>query len=521
LSAPGTVNRRLFTGVVGGLILTSISVAVSLVQFSILLRRLPLEMAGIWMVFTNLGSYVLFLDLGLAPTLGREISFAAGNLELADTARAARIQTLIRSCTAVVAMLAVIVALLGATAGWSYLRTIVPVEMASATRPAWFVFTTGAALNLVGEGWFAGIYGLGYVFNEKIIRSAGAVLGLVFMTIAVFSRTGFLGLAIAYVLQSVCVLVMARITLSRLMPNAGAEGGFDYRTIRGLITPSLKYAATMLGGILILQTDNIVIASILGPAAIPNYQAVAKIVTILMTLSMMLVMTSMPIASQAYARGDIQAVVRLLHRNIRFTLGIMVILGSFVACFTDRFIAAWLGPNHFVGFHIVWVLLLVMLLEAHHQAMAASTVAAGKIVFLIPALLAGSLNIFFSIVLARRFGLIGVVSGTMIAQVTTNNWYAPWYTIRLFKMSFRHHLRTVLVPVICLIAAMLSAGAAVRMLTDRLPNIVSVGIGGISTVLIGASCFSVIMINAQERGALLGRLRAIGLRWTMLSSNLP
>lgn len=521
MSAVGSVNRRMFTGVLGGLILTAISIAVSLVQFSILLRRLPLEIAGIWMVFTNLGGYVLFLDLGLSPTLGREISFAAGNPELTDNARAARVETLIRSCTAVVAMLALVVALFGAVGGWGYLRTVVPARLASTTRPAWFVYILGAALNLVGEGWFAGIYGLGHVFNEKIIRSAGAVLGLLFMTIAVFSRTGFMGLAIAYLLQSLCVIVIVRIALSRLTPHSAARGSFDLQTIRGLIGPSLKYAATLLGGILILQTDNIVIASILGPAAIPNYQAVAKIVTMLMTLSMMLVLTSMPIVSQAHARGDTAAIVRMLHRNIRLTLSVMVILGSFVACFIDRFISAWLGPNHFVGFHIVWVLLAVMLLEAHHQAMAASTVAAGKIVFVAPALIAGVLNIIFSIVLARHFGLIGVVFGTMIAQVTTNNWYAPWYTMRLFKISFHQHLRTVILPVISLIVVMLGTGGMVRLLTASLPNVVSVGIGAISTILVGAACFSFIMINDQERASLLGRLRAIGLRWTLLSSNLP
>lgn len=521
MSAPASANRSLFTGALGGLTLTAVSMVVSLLQFTILLRRLSLETAGIWMVFTNIGGYVLLLDLGISPTLGREISFAAGNPELTDIARAARIGTLIRSCTAIVALLAVVIVLLGAAGGWDYLRTIVPAEFAPAARSAWFIYVVGAALNLVGQGWFAGIYGLGHVFREKIIRSAGALLGLLFMAIAVFCKTGFIGLAIAYVLQSLCILAMARTVLRRLIPDAISRGCFDLATIGGLVAPSLKYAAILLGGILILQTDNLVIASIFGPQAIPNYQAVARIITILMSLSMMLVMSSMPIVSQAHARGDTPAIVRMLHRNIRFTLGVMVILGSFVACFTDRFITAWLGPNHFVGFHIVWVLLIVMLLEAHHQAMAASTVAAGKIVFLVPALVAGILNIFFSIVLARRFGLIGVVFGTMMAQVTTNNWYAPWYTMRLFKMSFRQHVRTVLLPVMSLIAAMLSAGALVRLLTSHLPNIVSVGIGGMSTLLVGATCFSVIMINDQERGALLGRLRAIGWRWTMLSSNLP
>lgn len=516
---PG-VNRKILRGVLGGLTFTAIGIAVSLLQFSLLIRRLPLEVAGIWMVFTNLGSYVLFLDLGLSPTLGREISFAAGDLKLTETARADKVNTLVRSCTTFVSALALLVALLGAGGGWFYLRAIVPTALASTARSAWFVYVVGAALNLIGEGWFAGIYGLGHVFAEKIIRSAGALLGLLFMTIAICSGAGVPGLALAYVSQSLCFLLIARVVFRRLTPLTKTIP-FDWKVLSGLIVPSLKFAATLLGGILILQTDNVVIAAILGPSAVPNYQAVAKIVTILMSLSMMLVTTSSPLVSQAFAQADTAAIVHLLSRNVRFSLGIMVVLGSFIACFTDRFVAAWLGPSHFVGFPIVWVLLIVMLLEAHHQSMATITMATGRIVFLGPALIAGVLNLIFSVVLARRFGLIGVVFGTMAAQVLTNNWYVPWYTMRLFGISALRHTREVLFPLAGLCATMLTVGFAVRTLTSGLPAIQSVAVGATSIIIAGGTSFS-IMLDADERRTVFSKLRSLGSRPSaILNANLP
>jgi O-antigen/teichoic acid export membrane protein len=511
LKAQVSTNRKLLGGVLGGILFTAVTIVVSLVQFSLLIRRLPLAMAGIWMIFTNLGSYILFLDLGLSPTLGREISFAAADPDLTPLGRAARVKTLIRSCTTVVCVLDLLVVLIGSVAGWHYLRTIVPSALGFDARIAWGIYIVGAALNLVGEGWFAGIYGLGHIFQEKVIRTTGSVVGLLFMTIAVFSKSGFLGLALAYVLQSLCVLLMARIVLFRLTASPPTRGSFDRHAITKLIGPSLKYAATLLGGILILQTDNIVIASNLGPAAVPNYQVVAKIITILMSLSMMLVVSSAPLISQAYAQHDHPAIVRLLYRNLRFSLGIMVVLGSFIACFTDRLVASWLGPHHFIGFPIVWVLLAVMLLEAHHQAMASATMATGRIVFLAPALIAGVLNIFFSILFVRRFGLIGVVCGTMAAQILTNNWYVPWFTIRLFGLSFRRHVRTVLLPLLGLIIAMLSVGYVVRILTASFPALLSVFVGGLSILLCGAACFS-IMFDSEERGFILAKLRAVSSR---------
>jgi O-antigen/teichoic acid export membrane protein len=513
-----SMNRKLLSGAIGGLTSSAVNMAASFIQFSILLRHLPLEVAGIWMVFANIASYATFLDMGLTPTLGREISFAAGNPALSEQDRVERIGTLIRSCVTIVVLLSSLVLLFGAPLGWSYLRTIVPQALISQAKPAWFIFIAAAALNLVGQGWFAGIYGLGEVFNEKIVRSLSALLGLLLLVVAVFTNTGFLGLSVAYLIQSICTVLMARFVLSRVSLHATSKGKIDFEVVRELAGPSLKYAATLLGGILILQTDNIVIASTLGPKFVPNYQAVAKMITTLMGLSMMLVMTSMPLASQAYARNNICAMMQLLNRNLRFTLSVMVVFGSFLACFSDRVIQAWLGPNHFVGFPIVWVLLIVMALEAHHQVMAATTMSTGRIVFLVPALIAGALNIAFSVLLARRYGLIGVVLGTMIAQVATNNWYVPWYTMRLFKIKLSELVRSVFTPITCLTAVMLTTGVAVRFSTSLLPSLLSSVVGAACTALVGTAAFSMIMVTRQERGSLLKRLREIGMRWTTMPS---
>ena len=71
LSTEASVGRRLLGGALGGLIYTATNVVVSLLQLRLLLLHMPLEIAGIWIVVLNLGAYVLILDLGLSPTLGR------------------------------------------------------------------------------------------------------------------------------------------------------------------------------------------------------------------------------------------------------------------------------------------------------------------------------------------------------------------------------------------------------------------------------------------------------------------
>jgi O-antigen/teichoic acid export membrane protein len=481
-----STTRKLLSGAFGGVGFTAVSMAISFFQLRVLLHHMSMVMAGIWLIFLNLGNYAMFLDIGLTPTLGREISFASANPNLSEAERSERIGTLVRSCTVIVAALSTLVILVAGPIGWRYLHSITPAGIWASTQAAWAIFIFATALNLLGQGWFAGIYGLGEVFSEKLIRSASAIAGFVFLVIALARGAGLVGCAIAYLLQASINIALARIVLFRATAGATAKGRFDLRLIRDMVGPSLKYAATLLGTILILQTDNLVIASVLGPRLIPDYQAVAKIITALMSLSMMLVMTSMPLMSQAFSRKDISAIVRLSTRNVRYTLTAMIVLGSFVATFSDRVIAVWLGPGHFVGFPIVWVMLVVMVLETHHQSMGAATMATGRIVFVVPALLAGA----------------------------TNNWYAPWYTMRLFGISVKEHMQGVIAPAVGLLAVLLSLGFGLRVVTGRLSNLLSDEISALVVATAGAIGFVLIMVTPPERQTLLKWLRQLGFRWT-------
>ena len=502
-----TLKRSILSGVLGGLLLSAVTIALSFLQLRILLRYLPLAVVGIWLVFTNFGAYVSFLDLGLTQTLVREVSFVLGRQDLSTDDRAERLGNLIRSCTRVVSIVAAVVYPLGLFAGWAYLKTVIPTALQGNLRWAWIVFFASAALNLVGEGWFAGLYGMGRVFAEKLLRTGGLLVGFTSMVCAVAAGWGVRGLAVASVVQTVTTLLMARLVLRRSTRGMHGRGKVDFSLIRGMAGPGLKYAATVLGGVLILQTDNLVIASVLGPATIPNYQAVAKMVTTLMTLSMMLVVTTSPFMSQAYAQHDLGLIRRLLQQNQRISLSVLIVLGSCLACFADRAVQVWLGPGHFIGFGVVWILLAMMLLEAHHLAMATATMATGRIVFVVPALLAGVVNLGLSIVRARRMGVIGVALGTLLAQMSTNNWYVPMYVLRQFQIPLWEHFRDVVLPVVMLLVVTLGTGAAIRVLTRHFSDL-GVLVTGCGCVLgVGGAMVYAVVLRPADRAFLQARLR--------------
>ena len=120
------------------------------------------------------------------------------------------------------------------------------------------------------------------------------------------------------------------------------------------------------------------------------------------------------------------------------------------------------------------------------------------------------MNILLSVLLARRFGLLGVVLGTMLAQIATNHWYVPWYTMRLFGINAKQHMRRVLLPALYLLIALLLVNGCVRVLTRNVSNLLSVESALVCTLVAGGFCFGTLVLSSEERLAFLRKLRKLG-----------
>ena len=74
------MNRQIFHGAAASVVYTATTVLAGVVQLRLVIGALVPAIAGLWLLFLTVGSYVAWLDLGMSPTVAREISFAAGAL---------------------------------------------------------------------------------------------------------------------------------------------------------------------------------------------------------------------------------------------------------------------------------------------------------------------------------------------------------------------------------------------------------------------------------------------------------
>lgn len=489
------MNTRMLHGTAAAVLYTVTAAAVGVLQLRLALQYMPAGMAGVWTLFVTCGTYIALFDLGLTPTVGRQVSLLVG-------AGQGGVAGLLRTTSVAARYLAAGVWVVSAAAGWAMLG-------GGRVTTAWMVFSAGAAANLLGGPAYAGLFGLGRVAEEKVIRSIALAAGLVMTAMFLRAGWGITGAAVAWALQGLLGRGLAGARLRMVVGRETLRGAaLDWARVRELAGPSLKLAGIQVASVAILQSANPVIARQIGTAAIPSYESVSRIALTMMTFALLVASNATPFVAMAYAAGDVAGVRRLLERNVRVGMAMMIVPCSFVAVFGDKLVGLWLGAGVFPGFAVLWVLLAVVLLEVHHVIYASAVMATGRVVFVPAAALASVLTLGLAFALAPRLGLFGVALGALIAQMLTNNWYAPYRAFKLFGMPAGDTLRRLALPCVMLLGAQLVLAVCLRRagvfeagtMLGLVANLLVVG--GVGAVL---SCM--LCLDGNEREVLSAMLR--------------
>lgn len=269
-----------------------------------------------------------------------------------------------------------------------------------------------------------------------------------------------------------------------------------------LLMPSLNWAVTTLGAVIILNTDNIIIATMLSTVEIPAYEVVAKIIFSAMAVSLLFVSTTMPFLSRSFKDGDVDNFLRLNSRNCRFSLCLIFLVAAFLGVNGDSLFTLISDDLRFIGFEVLWVLLALVILEVHHTTLASAVMATGHLVFYKFSLLAAILNLIFSLLLIEYLGVLGVALGSLFAQLLTNNWYAPYVAFRRLGISLRQHLSINVLPALYFFSILIGVNVVLRYFSEDVTSVAHLGIQAIATAMVGAVTFIKLVLTTDESGAL-------------------
>src|SRR5438128_5875155 len=208
-----------------------------------------------------------------------------------------------------------------------------------------------------------------------------------------------------------------------LRPNLGVV---DSVLVRSLFYDGWKFSVIGVGWMVNWQTDNMVIAHFLGAAQVTPYAVTFSLFAIASGLQTLAYPNLWPAYTEAYAQGDYEWIRKTLRSNFKFSFLTTIAIVGFLTIFGSGIIRLWAGVAAVPPFSVIvwmglWRLMLSTLLVGSCLLNATGHLKGMTIYGTVTAVL----NLTLSILLAKIYGISGVIAGTVIAFAVAN--YLPTF----------------------------------------------------------------------------------------------
>lgn len=388
------------------------------VSVPLTLAYLGSERYGLWMTIGSVVAILSFADFGIGNGLVNVVSEANGR----DDRRLAReyVSSAFFMLAALSFVLACVFTMIYPWLSWQRLFNVHSAIAISEAGPAMAVFC-GCFLVNIPLGIVNRIQ-VGYQegFASNLWTALGGIFALGGVIVVCRLRAGLPWL----------VLAMAGAPVVATLANAIVLFGTQRRWLR----PSWQSANRLAGGkifrlgmmFFVLQvavavgfsSDNVVVAQVLGAGAVTQYSVPAKMFGIITMLITTLLAPLWPAYGEALARQEFGWIMKALKRSIALGLAIAIPANAFLVIFAGRLLHLWVGNRVAPSLFLLVGLALWGVICASSTPVA--TLLNGAGIMKVQAIVAGvaSLtNLGLSVVLTRKFGVVGVCLGSVFTQL--------------------------------------------------------------------------------------------------------
>ena len=395
-----------------------VSLGTSILTVRLTFRYLGAERYGMWMTITSVVMMFVFADLGMNNGLINIVADAKGK-EDAHTARQAT-----SSAFWLLAAIAAGIALLGLVAyphvNTSRLFNVQSPLAVQESAPALFVFFLCFVLNLP-LGIVRGTQtGLQNAYINNLWNMLGSLGSLAALLIAIHLHAGLPLLVLSLSGPPVIITILNGLELfgrshPELRPSMRA---FSRAAASRLLHIGLMFFLLQVSVSVCIQTDNIVIAQIMGAKAVAAYAVPARLFNILISFVTMLSGSLWPAYTDALARADGPWIRRTFRHVTLAGTSITVVVAIALVLFGNRILALWVGPQMQASTLLLVMLGLQCVNYSYLQPLSFLLNGIGQLkAQVICGITMAVLNLGLSVFFVRRYGILGAVMGTVVAQL--------------------------------------------------------------------------------------------------------
>lgn len=375
------------------------------------LRHLGQNTYGLWLVGTQVIAYLLLMDLGIVALLPRETAYVTGRTgrqgspELQQLIEKAL--TLALSQTPIV-LAAAAVAMWWLPGSWSPLRVPLAVVLA--------VFVVTFPLR-VFQAALSGLQDLAFVARAQFVAWGIGTLANVWL---VLQGYGLSALAAGWCVTQIIAIGACGIRLASAFPGAMPRR-LPFRASiasRDYIARSAWVSVSQISQVLLNGTDVMIIAAVLGPAAVVPYACTGKLVSVLANQPQAILQSAAPALSELRTTGDRARLFNVSAALAQATLAVSGLVVCVVLAINAGFVVWWVGRDQYGGLGLTILLLAAMMIRHFNTTNVYALFCFGQERRIaLTGLADGLATIALSYGLVKVFGMAGAPIGAMAGVV--------------------------------------------------------------------------------------------------------
>ena len=424
----------------GSFLRTVVLVLNAVVAFSLLpflVHHLGDRLYGFWALAGTFVGYYGMLDFGLTGTVSQYISSAIGRKDDRECNLVFNTALRIHSLMGGIALLVTFA-----------LAALAPLLLHDPRDASLFwkvILLVGVAMSLgFPMNTYQGLLAAALRFD---IVSWMGLLTLTLRTTlivwTVLAGHGLIGIAWVSLLASLpSSLLTVWITNKQFRWIRILAGSTERKMTKSLFSYSSYLFIADIADRLRFQVDPIVIAAFVGLAAVTHYRIASVFADQYMRIMITVMGVFWPLLSQLHGAGE-EARIK---KTFFFATKISVCAATFL-CFGlitwgRPTIHRWMGPAYMDSYWPLVVLTLAMLMDLWQMPTVSLLYATFKHrVYAFSNLAEGLLNLGVSLILVRRYGMLGVALGTLVAAMIVRVIVQPWWMCKVSNISYRIYVR--------------------------------------------------------------------------------
>lgn len=397
-----------------------VNAAVTLLLTPFVLHALGTAKYGVWILTSSFVGYYGFLDLGFRAGLTQ---YLTRYISLKDYEKASECL----SC-AVVALSLLGVLMIGLSIGGAYVAPyLFDIPLDTRQEAFWCILIVGisSAVQVIYSPYAPIFTALQRFDLSNLIGIGARVLSACGIFVALKSGYGLIGVSVAFCGVNVIEYLLRWKVACRLAPDLivswrrsnisrlqeiAAFGGWNF-----LIS---------LNGYIFTYVPSMLIGAFMPIVAVGYYALAAGLVRNIGSVLAPIAQVLYPVAVEVHAKGDRNELVRLYHDGSRFMMLITISAVLVAAFWAEDFYRLWVGEVYVSGtdFHSVSLILQILLICIFTIYMSCISslilIGSGRVRPVALAVTCGSiLNLTFSFILIKPYGLLGIATAAVIASV--------------------------------------------------------------------------------------------------------